>query len=153
MVYKVKDTANERSNGYRCDQAAKDKVIATLNDIEGRERFLNKETKDSAIELCVRQELTLRNKQKEEDDTIWFLSTEAAIYNEFDEANKINDKTKKIICNFLAQINDTQKPYVEQNENRTYDNYFDFKVHKIKILLFDNQDKITKDIALFIEDK
>jgi hypothetical protein len=54
-----------------------------------------------------------------------------AIYNEFDEANKINDKTKKIICNFLAQINDTQKPYVEQNENRTYDNYFDFKVHKI----------------------
>jgi hypothetical protein len=76
-----------------------------------------------------------------------------AIYNEFDEANKINDKTKKIICNFLAQINDTQKPYVEQNENRTYENYFDFKVHKIKILLFDNQDKITKDIALFIEDK
>ena len=76
-----------------------------------------------------------------------------AIYNEFDEASKINDKTKKIICNFLAQINDTQKPYVEQNENRTYENYFDFKVHKIKILLFDNQDKITKDIALFIEDK
>ncbi len=76
-----------------------------------------------------------------------------AIYNEFDEANKINDKTKKIICNFLAQINDTQKPYVEQNENRTYENYFDFKVHKIKILLFDNQDKITKDIALFIEEK
>ncbi len=76
-----------------------------------------------------------------------------AIYNEFDEANKINDKTKKIICNFLAQINDTQKPYIEQNENRTYENYFDFKVHKIKILLFDNQDKITKDIALFIEEK
>jgi hypothetical protein len=76
-----------------------------------------------------------------------------AIYNEFDEANKINDKTKKIICTFLDQINDTQKPYVEQNENRTYENYFDFKVHKIKILLFDNQDKITKDIALFIEDK
>ena len=76
-----------------------------------------------------------------------------AIYNEFDEANKINDKTKKIICTFLDQINDTQKPYIEQNENRTYENYFDFKVHKIKILLFDNQDKITKDIALFIEDK
>jgi hypothetical protein len=88
MVYKVKDTANERSNGYRCDQAAKDKVIATLNDIEGRERFLNKETKDSAIELCVRQELTLRNKQKEDDDTIWFLSTEAAIYNEFEKKDK-----------------------------------------------------------------
>ena len=54
-----------------------------------------------------------------------------AIYNEFDEANKINDKTKKIICSFLHQINDTENPYVKQNENRTYDNYFDYKVHKI----------------------
>ena len=88
MVYKVKDTANERSNGYRCDQAAKDKVIATLNDIEGVERFVNKDTKDSAVELCVRQELTLRYKQKEEEDTIWFLSTEAAIYNEFEKKDK-----------------------------------------------------------------
>jgi hypothetical protein len=88
MVYKVKDTANERSNGYRCDQAAKEKVIATLNDIEGSDRFLNKEIKDSAIELCVRQELTLRNKQKEDNDTIWFLSTEAAIYNEFEKKDK-----------------------------------------------------------------
>ena len=88
MVYKVKDTANERSNGYRCDQAAKDKVIGVLNDIEGTDKFLNKETKDSAIELCVRQELILRNKQKEEEDAIWFLNTETAIYNEFEKKDK-----------------------------------------------------------------
>lgn len=88
MVYKIKDTTNERSNGYRCDQAAKEKVIDVLNEIEGSE-LLAKETKDSAIELCVRQELTLRNKQKEDDDdTIWFLDTETAIYNEFEKKDK-----------------------------------------------------------------
>ena len=88
MVYKVKDTTNERSLGYRCDQAAKDKVIDVLNEIEGSDRFSNKDTKDSAIELCVRQELTLRNKQKEDSDTIWFLDTETAIYNEFEKKDK-----------------------------------------------------------------
>jgi superfamily II DNA or RNA helicase len=88
MVYKVKDTTNERSLGYRCDQAAKDKVIDVLNEIEGSERFSNKETKDSSIELCVRQELTLRNKQKEDSDIIWFLDTETAIYNEFEKKDK-----------------------------------------------------------------
>ena len=88
MVYKVKDTTNERSNGYRCDQAAKDKVINVLNEIEGANRFSNKDTKDSAIELCVRQELTLRNKQKEDNDIIWFLDTETAIYNEFEKRDK-----------------------------------------------------------------
>jgi hypothetical protein len=88
MVYKLKDTTNERSLGYRCDQAAKDKVIEVLNEIEGSDRFLVKDTKDSAVELCVRQELTLRNKQKEDDDTIWFLDTETAIYNEFEKKDK-----------------------------------------------------------------
>jgi hypothetical protein len=88
MVYKIKDTTNERSNGYRCDQAAKEKIIDVLNEIEGSERFSTKETKDSAMELSVRQELTLRNKQKEADDTIWFLDTETAIYNEFEKKDK-----------------------------------------------------------------
>ena len=89
MVYKLKDTTNERSNGYRCDQAAKDKIIDVLNEIEGDNRFPYKETKDSALELCVRQELTLRNKQaKNEEGKIWFLNTEKAIYNEFEKKDK-----------------------------------------------------------------
>ena len=88
MVYKVKDTTNERSNGYRCDQAGKEKVIDVLNEIDGENRFPYKETKDSAFELCVRQELTLRNKQKEDNEIIWFLDTETAIYNEFEKKEK-----------------------------------------------------------------
>ena len=89
MVYKVKDTTNERSTGYRCDQSSKEKVIDVLNEIEGYDKFTNKITKDSAVELCVRQEITLRHKQKEEKNkTIWFLDTETAIYNEFEKKTK-----------------------------------------------------------------
>ena len=89
MVYKIRDTTNERSTGYRCDQSSKEKVISVLNEIEGYDKFANKTTKDSAVELCVRQELMLRHKQKEEkDETIWFLDTETAIYNEFEKREK-----------------------------------------------------------------
>ena len=89
MVYKIKDTTNERSTGYRCDQSSKEKVIDVLNEIEGYDKFANKTTKDSAIELCVRQELTLRHKQRQEkNSTIWFLDTETAIYNEFEKRDK-----------------------------------------------------------------
>jgi len=94
MVYKIKDTTNERSTGYRCDQSSKEKVIDVLNQIEGYDKFSNKTTKDSAIELCVRQEITLRdkenkeNKENKKDGTIWFLDTETAIYNEFEKRDK-----------------------------------------------------------------
>jgi len=89
MVYKIKDTTNERSTGYRCDQSSKEKVIDVLNQIEGYDKYANKTTKDSAVELCVRQELTLRHKQNQEkNDTIWFLDTETAIYNEFEKRDK-----------------------------------------------------------------
>jgi hypothetical protein len=64
-------------------------LIEVLNEIEKYDKFANKTTKDSAVELCVRQELTLRHKQKqEENETIWFLETECAIYNEFEKREK-----------------------------------------------------------------
>jgi superfamily II DNA or RNA helicase len=87
MVYKVKDTKNERSTGYRCDQSSKEKVVSVLNEILGEE-FTSSIAKDSAVELCVRQELTLRNKQKIDSTRIWFLDTETAIYNEFEKRDK-----------------------------------------------------------------
>ena len=86
MVYKVKDTTNERSTGYRCDQSGKEKVLEVLNNI-GEDLA---KTKDSAIELCVRQELRLRMKQKTNSNRgeVWFLDTEKAIFNEFEKKNK-----------------------------------------------------------------
>jgi len=86
MVYKVKDTINERSTGFRCDQAGKKKTMAILAEIEGNE---TKETKDSAFELCVRQEFTLRRYElNNEKGKTWFLDTETAIINEFEKRIK-----------------------------------------------------------------
>ena len=72
-----------------------------------------------------------------------------AIYDELETANKIDDKTKKIIKRFLIKIEDKNK-FTDEQENITYINYKDYKIHNIKILLYNNQDKITKDISLFI---
>jgi len=89
MVYKLKDTHNERSTGFRCDQSGKEKIIKILNEVEADERYISKVTKEGAIELCVRQELTLRSleNQKIEGKT-WFLDTETAIINEFEKKEK-----------------------------------------------------------------
>jgi len=89
MVYQLKDTENERSTGFRCDQAGKGKITTLLNYIEMDDRFSSKLTKDSANELCVRQELTLRSFQYLNlDDKTWFLDTETAIMNEFQKREK-----------------------------------------------------------------
>jgi hypothetical protein len=71
-----------------------------------------------------------------------------AIYNELSSANKIDDKTKELIQKFMDQIENSDVPYYDVNEDIKYTNYKSYKINDIKILLYNNQDKITKDIAL-----
>jgi hypothetical protein len=73
-----------------------------------------------------------------------------AIYDELKTANKIDDNTKRIIQNFLDRMEETDTPVVENDVK--YENYKSFKIDNIKILLYNNQDKITKNIALLISD-
>ena len=95
MVFKIKDTTNKRSTGYRCIQAGKGKkIIDILNEIEGmkttEKTFVVKESKESVFELCIRIELTLRSYQHEKlEGKTWFIDTETAIYNEFEKREKI----------------------------------------------------------------
>ena len=90
MVYKVKDTENKRSTGFRCDQSGKEKIIHLLNDIENKEKYFPKVTKESAFELCIIQEFILRrNEMKKLDNKTWFLDTETAIINEFEKKEKL----------------------------------------------------------------
>ena len=95
MVFKIKDTTNARSTGFRCIQAGKGKKISDiLNEIESNkseeERFIVKESKESVFELCIRIELTLRTYEYEKlNDKTWFIDTETAIYNEFEKREKI----------------------------------------------------------------
>jgi hypothetical protein len=89
MIYKVKNTENERSTGFRCDQSGKSKIMTILNEIENDEKYMSKLTKEGGVELCVRQEFVLRYYQHTKlDNKIWFLDTETAIINEFEKKEK-----------------------------------------------------------------
>jgi hypothetical protein len=91
MIYKVKNTENERTTGFRCDQSGKNKIMSVLNEIEDDEKYISKITKEGGFELCVRQEFTLRYLEYEKtDDKTWFLDTEMAIINEFEKKEKPN---------------------------------------------------------------
>lgn len=83
------------------------------------------------------------------DDVITHRITDIeAIYDELNSANKIDNKTKKIIQDFLDKMGNEETPFFENNTK--YDNFKTYKINNIKILLYNNQDKITKDIALLV---
>ena len=72
------------------------------------------------------------------------------IYDELILTNKIGEYTKDKIKEFLVKINQEDKPFTDENEEVKYPNYKDYKINKIKILLYNNQNKITKDIATLL---
>ena len=89
MIFKIKDTTNERSTGFRCDQSGKEKIVKILNEIETTDKYESKATKESSFELCVRQELTMRGfESRQLNNLSWFLDTETAIINEFEKKQK-----------------------------------------------------------------
>jgi hypothetical protein len=99
MVFKIKDTNNKRSTGFRCTQAGREKkhqkekgIIYILNELEGHkldEPRFSESSKESVFEMCIRIELTMRVYQEEElDNKMWFVSTEMAIFNEFEKREK-----------------------------------------------------------------
>jgi hypothetical protein len=85
MIFKVKDTTKQRHTGSRCDQAGKKKTIDLLNEIVGKEQYTKENTKGIVQqELCIFQEFTLRNYEREhKDGKTWFLTTEMAVISEF----------------------------------------------------------------------
>ena len=86
-----------------------------------------------------------------DDLVISRLSDIEAIYDELKSANKIDAKTKKIIQDFLDKMENNENPFFD-NETK-YDSFRSYKIDKIRILLYNNQDKITKDISLLISKK
>jgi len=70
------------------------------------------------------------------------------IYHELENANKIDSRTKQIIQNFLDNCSN-ELPYLDENDTK-FPNYKMCKINNVKILLYNNQDKITKDIELMI---
>ena len=101
MVCQIKDTKNERSTGFRCDQAGKNKIITILRNIDSDDRFISKvlkkkdatENGEGAKELYIRTELTLRIFESQNvNNKTWFVDTETAIINEFQKKEKGNKR-------------------------------------------------------------
>jgi hypothetical protein len=71
------------------------------------------------------------------------------IYNDLLERNKLDENTKNIIEKFINKINYDQSRYIDY-DGKEHDNYKEYKINEIKILLYNNQDKITNDISLLL---
>ena len=93
MVYKLKDTLNERSTGARCDQSGKLKNLEKIMELDPNLKNENEKEIGGLHELCVRQELLLRLYQKDKyKNKLWFVDPETAIINEFEKKERINKK-------------------------------------------------------------
>jgi hypothetical protein len=72
------------------------------------------------------------------------------LYEELSKTDKIDNKTKTIIQDFLEQMDATDK-FIDES-GITYKNYRTYKEHKVKILIYNNTDKITQDLAIVLDD-
>jgi hypothetical protein len=71
------------------------------------------------------------------------------IYNDLLEKNKIDEKTKNCIEDFINRIQYNDEKFTDI-EGKQHDDYKHYKISEIKLLLFNNQDKITNDISLLL---
>ena len=84
------------------------------------------------------------------DDVMTFRMIDLeTIYEELSTANKIDGKTKKLIQEFLDKM-ENEEPFSYGDVE--YPNYKSYKMNNIKILLYNNRDRVTNDIALLIGD-
>jgi hypothetical protein len=71
------------------------------------------------------------------------------IYHDLLENNKLDVATKDIIEKFINKINYVDTKYTDY-EGKEHENYKQYKINEIKVLLFNNQDKIANDISLLL---
>lgn len=71
------------------------------------------------------------------------------IYNDLLEDNKIKPETKDCIEKFINKINYSDEEFTDIN-GKTHENYRNYKINEIKVLLFNNSDKILKGASLLL---
>ncbi len=71
------------------------------------------------------------------------------IYDDFLEQNKLDETTKDIIEKFINKINYNDSKFID-SDGKEHENYKKYKINEIKLILYNNQDKITNDISLLL---
>ena len=74
----------------------------------------------------------------------------ADIYEEMENGNKINAHTKVVLKEFMDQC-ESDEPF-EDKYGTKHTNYKEYKKDCIKILLYNNHERITKDIATLMQE-
>ena len=72
------------------------------------------------------------------------------IYEELQNGNKIDSKTKETITRFFNKC-ESDEPYADEH-GVNYPNFKTYKKDNIKILLYNHQEKITRDISQLVND-
>ena len=80
------------------------------------------------------------------DNRIYELET---IYDSFLEENKLDDKTKDIIEKLINQINDDTTKYTD-SEGNIHTNYKHYKIEQVKLIFFNNAEKMMNDITILL---
>jgi len=94
--------------------------------------------------VCINKNEIIRDLVSERLDNI------REIYEELSTTNKINDSTKKLVKEFLDKMI-TDDKYIEDSEGTIYKNFRSYKEHRVKILIYNNLDKISKDLAIILD--
>ena len=71
------------------------------------------------------------------------------IYNELVENNKLDEKTKELVEKFINKINNEDDKFTDF-DGINHDNYKHYKINEVKMILYNNHDKITNDISLML---
>ena len=101
VVFKLKNTLNERDIGLRCDQlSSKTRGREILNTIVGEEKYTNdwvedKKNKKTLIKICIIQEVYLRFFERDrKNQKRWFLNPAESVLTNIDKKVK-KEKGKK----------------------------------------------------------
>ena len=72
------------------------------------------------------------------------------IYEELSTTNKLDSNTKHLIKEFLNKIN-VEDSYKDDTDGSTYPNFKSYNEHKVKILIYNNSDKINRDLTIIFD--
>jgi len=72
------------------------------------------------------------------------------IYEELSTTNKLDINTKRLIKEFLEKINIEDK-YIDNTNDITYSNFKSYNEQKVKILIYNNSDKINRDLTIIFD--
>ena len=72
------------------------------------------------------------------------------IYEELSTTNKLDTNTKKLIKEFLDKIKENDM-YKDDTDGLTYPNFKSYNEHKVKILIYNNSDKINQDLTIIFD--